>query len=108
MNYSWCAAGVRCVCIRDNWGGLHYGPYCIPVRLPMINEVLTIRLVVPAEATAKSILSLVFWEIDELQSDGPLSAKISWDANCFRPLLEKPVDLSIFQQMLARSPERVP
>jgi hypothetical protein len=96
----WAKPGVRCVCINDDftWSA-SMGPYSVPTRLPMINEVLTVRQV-EGNSFLNTGVALTFWEIDEFQIDGPLSAKVVYDIGCFRPLIEEPSDISIFKAML--------
>ena len=45
---TWAAPGVRCVCISDDFGHVSCDCGCggeLPVRQPMLNELLTIRSV---------------------------------------------------------------
>lgn len=96
----WAAPGVRCVCINDDWDwSATFGAHSVPTRVPMINEVLTIREVVSNNGLRTGV-GLFFWEIEKLQSDGPLSAEMVWGAHCFRPLIERETDISIFKEML--------
>lgn len=93
---TWAAPGVRCVCINDEWAVYRQGAYSLPVRTPMMNEVLTIREVI----ASGDKIGLTFWEIDIVQTDGPLSKSCAWGAQYFRPLEEKKTDISVFTDML--------
>lgn len=99
---NWAKPGVQCVCIKSDFGFAGYidGPQ-IPVRVPMLNEVLTVKHVM---ANDRGVF-LVFEEIDHYQiaTDGERSvgATIDWAVECFRPLLKRPTDISIFKSMLA-------
>ncbi|TCR64676.1 hypothetical protein [Bosea sp. BK604] len=103
---TWAAPGVRCVCIREGWDDfVQFGDSVIPVRVPMHNEVLTIRdMKIGADADSicgdDDALYLGFWEIDLVQADGSLKACIRWDAAFFRPLDEPKTDIAVFTQLL--------
>lgn len=101
---SWAVPGARCVCIDDDFGFVQTGEHVIPTRIPMLNEVLTVRAVKIGE---DSILCsnpggvfLFFWEIDRKQACGPLTGEVSWFVECFRPLTERPTSIEIFERLL--------
>lgn len=105
----WAAPGVRCVCINDDWPAIVRAGLSVPVRLPMIDEVLTVRSIGPGCAGAvlgsPDEIYLTFWEIPVEQADGPLSATgIGWIAGNFRPLVEDATDISVFTGILDRAP----
>lgn len=97
----WAVPGVQCVCIDDDFGCIRVGDLCIPNRQPMINEVLTVKIV---EITDEGVVILTFEEIEERQSDSKdgkrIAANIYWHADCFRPLIKRKTDISIFTAML--------
>lgn len=102
--YAWAVPGARCVCINDDFGFVQLGDHVIPNRQPMMNEVLTISSV---EIGMGGILCpnpgglfLFFFEIERRQASGPLSGDIGWFVECFRPLLDRPTDISIFKRLL--------
>lgn len=99
-------AGQRVVCINDNFGYVARGRYLIPTRVPMLNEVLTIRAMEWIED--RDALFLHFEEIPTKQIDGPLSGWFSYKSVCFRPLRERPTDISIFTAMLNPQKQREP
>lgn len=93
----WAKPGVQCVCINDDWGGFILGEHQVPVRLPMLNEVLTIVGV----SRSDNGVFLWFEEIPTIQADGPLIADgIRWHVSHFRPLIKRKTDISIFTAML--------
>ncbi|WP_457663975.1 hypothetical protein [Sinorhizobium medicae] len=89
--------GQKVVCINDDWGYFHFGPYSIPVRVPMLNEVLTVS---GFSVRSDGVVCLFFNEIEARQVDGPLSAEIGYAHYCFRPLNTRKTDISIFKAML--------
>ena len=99
MNH-WAVPGAQCVCINDDFGSIEVGGCIIPTRVPMLNEVLTVRSV---RASGESVY-LTFEEFDPWQSssDGErtISGTIAFDAVCFRPLNKRKTDISIFKAML--------
>ncbi|MDW5313745.1 hypothetical protein [Rhizobium sp. PL01] len=92
----WAKPGVQCVCIKEDWGYAVCGPFSVPTRVPMINEVMTVSEV----RRVGDAVFLFFSEIPERQQDGPLFATVSWDASCFRPLIKRKTDISMFTKML--------
>jgi len=97
---SWASPGMRCVCVKsDDWGyaGFSDTRDTVPVRVPMLNEVLTIREV---SLSKEGAVMLTFWEIDKRQICGSISAEIEWGVHCFRPLDEPETDISIFENLL--------
>lgn len=88
--------GDRVVCINDDWGWIRYGEFMIPTRVPMISEILTIASIWPLPHG----VFLVFVEIAEHQEDGGFGADVRWGAENFRPLIERPTDISVFTAML--------
>ncbi|MBZ9873105.1 hypothetical protein LB542_19850 [Mesorhizobium sp. BR1-1-9] len=94
-------SGMQVVCIDDGFDGYaRYGRYSVPTRIPMLNEVLTIRELQFVEE--KNGVFLSFEEIDKTQTDGPLSADIKWTAHFFRPLISKKIEIGIFTAMLTK------
>ncbi|NTG01856.1 hypothetical protein G6L30_17205 [Agrobacterium rhizogenes] len=97
---TWAAPGVQCVCIKDDWGHVQLGACSIPTRVPMLNEVLTVKRV----EVFHGELSLMFEEIEEHQvsTDGIMSlgGDIWFHAYCFRPLEKRKTDISIFRKLL--------
>ncbi|NTG61817.1 hypothetical protein G6L45_16175 [Agrobacterium rhizogenes] len=97
---TWAVPGVQCVCINDDWGYWSIGPCCIPTRVPMLNEVLTIKSV----SAADDGVFLKFEEIDEFQVDHKdgctLGGNIGWGVVHFRPLEKRKTDISIFTKLL--------
>lgn len=89
--------GQKVVCVDDEWGDFGWcGEKAVKHnlhRLPMINEVLTIRLI---HAKADQVF-LGFHEI-------PVA---TWSFIKFRPLSEKQTDISIFKALLTPSKEKV-
>lgn len=102
--YAWAVPGAKCVCINDDFGYVSDGSDVIPTRQPMINEVLTIRTAVVGRGSIMCDppggVFLTFWEIERNQSSGQLSGDVSWFVGCFRPLLDRPTDISIFKRLL--------
>lgn len=97
---TWAAPGVQCVCINDSWDWwAEFDGYSVPTRVPMLNEVLTIREVVGNDGLSSGV-GLVFWEIDKFQHDGPLGATIYFSVHCFWPLEKRKTDISIFRKLL--------
>jgi hypothetical protein len=88
--------GQRVVCINDEWpewAVLNGTALIVPgaIRVPMLNEVLTIREIVAC------------WS--PLLSDQPIALKFheiegGWLHTHFRALIEKKTDIAIFQAML--------
>ena len=101
----WAAPGVRCVCINDDFK-THFtmeSGHSIPVRVPMLHEVLTIKRVedwASGFGGEPGTAFLEFHEIPLRQVDGPLSGEITYSVKCFRPLVERKTDISIFTAML--------
>lgn len=103
--YAWVVPGAKCVCIDDDFGYVTNGRDMLPVRQPMLNEVLTIREVEIGRAS-NSLCSrpgepfLYFWEIERRQSSGDLSGEVSFLVENFRPLLDRPTDISVLTSLL--------
>lgn len=97
----WAKPGVQCVCIDDDFGSIELGNLSLPIRQPMINEILTVSSV---GITADGVVVLTFEEVDEYQCDCDganfLGGTFRWYASCFRPLIKRPTDISIFRAML--------
>lgn len=111
MDNSWAVPGARCVCIDDDWTWvIRSQGYELPVRVPMLGEVLTVRSAGPRQPDAiggdPNGIFLTFWEIDERQSDGPLTGVARWNATCFRPLQESATDISALMALLDHAPAR--
>lgn len=100
MSYDWAKPGVQCVCINDDWEHISVDGYSVPIRVPMLNEVLTIAGV----RLVGDRLFLWFDEITKRQCDGPLFGDIAYNVICFRPLLKRPTDIGVFKQMLLPAP----
>lgn len=96
--------GQRVVCINDDFGWFEIDGFSIPTRCPMINEVLTVSGLIVSD-TGNVCCS--FEEIERRQVDGPLSAEIYWEYVCFRPLIDRKTDISIFTDMLTNVGEPV-
>jgi hypothetical protein len=80
--------GQKVVCIDDGWNKATdpFGNYLdIPQRVPMLNEVLQVTRI--EEHFGVPLLG--FSEIINL-----------WDHRCFRPVVERKTDISIFTAML--------
>jgi hypothetical protein len=96
----WAEKGRRCVCISDDWESsrVTVNDYSLPVRVPMLNEVLTVRHVF---ANRRGVW-LEFEEIPTAQSDGPLRGDVSWLATCFRPLIAGRIeaDIALFREIV--------
>jgi hypothetical protein len=103
----WAAPGVQCVCINDDFGSWNVKHLSLPIRQPMISEVLTVSRV----KTIEGVVALTFEEIDEYQCDTDgaslISGKIFWFASCFRPLIKRRTDISIFKAMLTPAGKQV-
>lgn len=103
-SYAWAIPGARVVCVNDDFGFIQQGTSIIPTRHPMMDEVLTIREVEPGQQSDLCCdpngVFLSFWEIDRHHTSGPLSADISWSAECFLPLIEQKADISVFTALL--------
>ncbi|MEZ2410495.1 hypothetical protein AB6806_27240 [Bosea sp. RCC_152_1] len=103
--YSWAFPGAKCICIEDDFCSVHQGEFSIPTRVPMIDEVLTIRDFVVGEASfgtgMEGEVYVSFYEIELMQSDGPLSGAVRFQLSCFRPLLDRPTDIAIFKSLLS-------
>jgi hypothetical protein len=96
--------GDQVVCVDDIWDwSFSYGQFSIPVRVPMLNEVLTISGIVTSSMIIGHV-ALTFVEIDEHQCDGPLSGNVLWCAECFRPLESRPTNISVFTALLNKAP----
>ena len=116
MDYRSWHVGMRVVCICDDeWCCLtSESGASSPVRVPMLNEVLTIKemgwgmsgLVGNPRPIDKEGLFLSFEEIPLRQVDGSLSAIYRWNAAYFRPLIERPTDISCFTALLTGAKER--
>lgn len=106
----WAAPGVRCVCIDGDWGSFEQGGSILPVRVPMLGEVLTVREARPplpdADWGDPRAIYLDFWEIPRSQTDGPLMADVRWLATKFEPLVEEPTDITVFTEILDTAPVR--
>lgn len=91
---AWAKPGVRCVCIDDDWSDYHCKLLGIepPSRVPMLNEVLTIRAVYPS-TIRPYCLALQFSE---------LGHEFGFPAHCFRPLTTRTLeqDMSHFTPLL--------
>lgn len=97
----WAAPGVQCVCINDDFGaGFTLGSCHIPTRVPMIDEVLTVK----ATYIFDERLFLTFDEIPDHQTDSRdglmIGGVVTFEAVCFRPLIKRKTDISIFKAML--------
>lgn len=101
MGNSWAAPGVRCVCVDDGWEELRCG---LPNRIPMLGEVLTIKHVKPGSGGMfggdVGHVYLTFWEIDEVQQAGGITASIGWISTQFEPLVEQQTDISTLTALL--------
>lgn len=99
-SYAWAVPGAEVVCIDDNWSYATCALFGIepPSRVPMINEVLTIREALPM-AHAKGGISLSFEELDPV---------FGFAVVAFRPLVSRTIeqDMAIFVPWLhEKSPE---
>ncbi len=97
---TWAAPGVQCVCINDDWGFFQAGSCSLPTRVPMLNEILTVKRI----AVKDGVVALTFEEIDERQYDSHgdehMEGNIWWHAHCFRPLEKRKTDISVFLKLL--------
>lgn len=101
MSYVDWHVGMQVVCTNDDFGwAATFGEHSIPVRVPMLHEVLTIAGVHDGDPYG---LYLHFHEIDLQQIDGPLTGQILYAVRCFRPLLKKQVSIEVFTAMLTPS-----
>lgn len=102
--FDWAVPGARCVCIVDTWPVFVIKGEFMPVRTPMLNEVLTIREVAPYSPDALNgdpeSIYLTFWEIDARQKSGLVSAIFRWQTDGFRPLTQQETDISVFERLL--------
>lgn len=93
---TWAAAGVKCVCINDDWGYLP--PFLNnAARLPMINEVLTIKSVSLGFSPHDFIahVGLTFAET-------PLPFGVLFAAANFRQLVSLKDDVRMFREIAHR------
>lgn len=109
--HSWAVPGARCVCISDDWGWTaRCGEFEIPVRVPMLGEVLTIREVVVASSSPDTGVPgevyLGFWEIDIHQVSGPIAGLHHWHVSAFRPLIERKTDIGALKGLPTPSEQR--
>ncbi|MER9665522.1 hypothetical protein [Mesorhizobium sp. M0203] len=106
MSYRDWHFGMKLVCIDDQFGWAMTADrrYCVPIRVPMLHEILTIRELKPAGDK----LFVAFAEIETIQKHGPLVAEIMWGAECFRPLVTKTTDIAVFSSMLSDTKQKVP
>ena len=86
--------GQRVVCINGDWPewALFQERFAAPspARVPMINEVLTIRAIdAGTTARTKDAVWLSFHEIEN-----------GWDFRHFRPLDSRKTDISVFTELL--------
>lgn len=107
---SWAAPGVKCVCIIDDWQDIP--GMGSPSRLPMINEVLTIKEVMVAGDL--NSLSSRFQFVGEaartvIISFHELGHDWFFAVRNFRPLITKTQeqDLALFRHLLSPSPADV-
>ncbi|MFC0809097.1 hypothetical protein ACFHWW_27265 [Ensifer sp. P24N7] len=100
---NWAVPGAQCVCIKDEFGHVEFMGYIVPVRVPMMGEILTVSAVIADERG----VFLSFEEIPVRQCDGPLSAEARYAVECFRPLTKRKTDISIFKRMLTPAPKDV-
>lgn len=104
----WIRPGARCVCIEADWPELTIAGESLPVRVPMLHEVLTIREARPWQPSALSGdpggIFLTFWEIAISQRAGAVTAQFRWHACAFRPLQQRDTDIAALTSLLDRSP----
>jgi hypothetical protein len=114
MSYLDWHVGMRVVCINDDWTWVirHDDGGELPVRVPMLNEVLEIAHMRAGDGSdlggREDKIYLGFSELD-YQSDGNISAdQFGWDASQFRPLETCKTDISVFEKMLTGSKQKEP
>lgn len=109
MNYHDWHYGKKLVCIYGgDWGHARHGSFSVPTRVPMLNEILTLKEIRPHRHDPNASFSTgkegelycTFLEIPEVQVDGPLRTTVSWHVRNFRPLDERKTDISIFTPLL--------
>lgn len=106
---AWITAGRRVVCIDDHWPWVvRQGSDELPVRVPMLNEVLTIAEAKPGNdkpaGGSSQCIYLAFREIPKEQRCGQLAADVLWISTQFRPLDERETDISKLTSLLNTSP----
>jgi hypothetical protein len=93
--------GQKVVCVSDDWhlnGERHPMPW-----LPVVGDVFTIRAIVPNEFQG-GVAGLRFAELvlsQHSRFDG--NGEGAFIATHFRPVTEKPTDISIFTRILDRA-----
>ena len=102
---TWAKPGVKCVCVDDNWKEEFMGRP-VPSRVPMINEVLTVRQVFSADMWPGLIIpgGLVM-SFDELGDEGCWFYAVAH----FKPLVTRTQeqDLEQFIPLLSTKPHEV-
>lgn len=102
----WAAPGVRCVCVDDDWPWIRDGDSMLPVRVPMLGEVLTVTRIEEGDGDGPGrgdvgSLYLFFAEIPTCdEGPGIRVDSVSWRADCFEPLVERKTDISVFTDIL--------
>ena len=91
----------RIVCIDDDWG---LAPLCGQVQhWPKKGDVYTVRAIIVNGSNGKVFIRLR--EIVNPETDKHHEAEF-W-AECFRPVVERKTDISVFQRLLQPNPENV-
>lgn len=106
MNYRDWKVGDRIVCVNDDWTWKlrHIDGSELPVRVPMLNEVLEISRIHRGNGKelggSEDQIYVGFAELDN-QSNGSLfGSEFGWSADQFRLLQTRQSDISIFTAML--------
>jgi hypothetical protein len=105
---SWVRPGAQCICTFGTW----HAPLPVPVRVPMLNEILTIAdsritdpIVFEGFAFPASV-GLAFQEIPLVQSAEGVTAEVWWSVTGFKPLTKTGAtqadDVALFSWLLGR------
>jgi len=75
----------------------------------MYGEILTIRDLRATQMadSSEACVFASFYEIELVQADGPFVGNIWFDLQAFRPLLARPMDISVFTRLLTTSHHEV-
>ena len=111
MKYAWANVGAEVVCIDADWRENDSETGVIPSRVPMLNEILTIRDVVRALEGNEDMLrdvqekyGHVYIGFEEVESS------FLWHATHFKPLIThtQSDDIAMFQRIADKAASRVP
>jgi hypothetical protein len=96
--------GQRVVCIKDNWIGMHDGEVA-----PCKDAIYTVREIIPSLRFPEDF----YLRLNEIKNPPlhplcPHGPECAFNAQAFRPIIERKTDISVFLAMLVPAKQRKP